>query len=115
MQSLESWSTAPEYRPFFRDKAWGGFGILGPETGLDTPGAEVRAAKGINAASSSVTGYWSGAVSRVCWAPHSRATGPRSLKTSRWWSMIRITSISRRMVGDCRCGISRNGMGIFQN
>ena len=39
MQSLESWSTAPEYRPFFRDKVWGGFGMLAPQTGLNTPGA----------------------------------------------------------------------------
>ena len=82
-QSLESWSTAPEYRPFFRDKVWGGFGMLSqvvfhrerwmaammldPETGLDTPGAKVRAAEGINAASSFMTGYWiwCGPLSRV--------------------------------------------------
>ncbi|KAF8551971.1 Lecithin:cholesterol acyltransferase [Imleria badia] len=72
--SLESWSTSPEYRPFFREKVWGGFNMLSqvvfnrerwmaammldPDTGLDTPGAKVRAAEGINAASNFMTGYW---------------------------------------------------------
>ncbi|KAG9312062.1 Lecithin:cholesterol acyltransferase-domain-containing protein [Chiua virens] len=72
--SLVSWSTAPEYRPFFREKVWGGFNMLSqvvfnrerwmtammldPDTGLDSPGAKVRAAEGINAASSFMTGYW---------------------------------------------------------
>ncbi|KAI9574076.1 phospholipid diacylglycerol acyltransferase [Boletus coccyginus] len=72
--SLESWSTSPEYRAFFREKVWGGFNMLSqvvfnrerwmsammldPDTGLDTPGAKVRAAEGINAASSFMTGYW---------------------------------------------------------
>ncbi len=27
-QSLESWSTSPEYRAFFRQKVWGGFQML---------------------------------------------------------------------------------------
>ncbi|KAF7362169.1 Phospholipid:diacylglycerol acyltransferase [Mycena venus] len=71
---LESWSTEPEYRPFFRQKLWGGFNMisqvtfnrdkwiaammLDPVTGLDPPGAKVRAAEGIDAASSFVQGYW---------------------------------------------------------
>jgi phospholipid:diacylglycerol acyltransferase len=73
-QGLESWSTAPEYRPFFRQKMWGGFSMmsqvmfnrdkwmnaimLDPDTGLDPPGAKVRAAEGIDAASNFVQGYW---------------------------------------------------------
>ncbi|KAH7926940.1 Lecithin:cholesterol acyltransferase [Leucogyrophana mollusca] len=72
--SLESWSTAPEYRPFFREKMWGGFNMisqvtfnrdrwisammLDPITGLDPPGAKIRAAEGIDAASSFMKGYW---------------------------------------------------------
>ncbi|EKM53495.1 uncharacterized protein PHACADRAFT_197922 [Phanerochaete carnosa HHB-10118-sp] len=71
---LESWSTSPEYRPFFRQKVWGGFSmitqvtfnrekwmnalLLDPVTGLDPPGAKVRAAEGIDAASSFIQGYW---------------------------------------------------------
>ncbi|TCD62272.1 hypothetical protein EIP91_007111 [Steccherinum ochraceum] len=71
---LESWSTSPEYRTFFRQKLWGGFPMisqvtfnrekwmaalmLDPETGLDPPGAKVRAAEGIDAASSFIQGYW---------------------------------------------------------
>ncbi|KAL1736356.1 Lecithin:cholesterol acyltransferase-domain-containing protein [Schizophyllum commune] len=71
---LESWSTAPEYRPFFREKVWGGFSmisqvtfnrerwmsalLLDPVTGLDPPDVKVRAAEGINAASSFIQGYW---------------------------------------------------------
>ncbi|KAF9524019.1 phospholipid:diacylglycerol acyltransferase [Crepidotus variabilis] len=71
---LESWSTAPEYRPFFREKVWGGFNMLSqvtfnkekwiasmmldPDTGLDPPDAKVRAAEGIDAASSLIQGYW---------------------------------------------------------
>jgi phospholipid:diacylglycerol acyltransferase len=73
-QGLESWSTAPEYRSFFRQKMWGGFSMmsqvmfnrdkwmnaimLDPDTGLDPPGAKVRAAEGIDAASNFVQGYW---------------------------------------------------------
>ncbi|KAH7915076.1 Lecithin:cholesterol acyltransferase-domain-containing protein [Hygrophoropsis aurantiaca] len=72
--SLESWSTEPEYRPFFREKMWGGFNMisqvtfnrdkwisammLDPITGLDPPGAKIRAAEGIDAASSFMRGYW---------------------------------------------------------
>ncbi|EIW80823.1 phospholipid diacylglycerol acyltransferase [Coniophora puteana RWD-64-598 SS2] len=72
--SLESWSTEPEYRTFFREKMWGGFNMitqvtfnrdrwisammLDPHTGLDPPGAKVRAAEGVAAASSFVQGYW---------------------------------------------------------
>ncbi|KAJ7594635.1 Lecithin:cholesterol/phospholipid:diacylglycerol acyltransferase [Mycena floridula] len=72
---LESWSTTPEYRPFFRERVWGGFKqlmyqvtfnqerwiaamLLDPVTGLDPPGAKVRAAEGIDAASSFIQGYW---------------------------------------------------------
>ncbi|KAH8096763.1 Lecithin:cholesterol acyltransferase-domain-containing protein [Cristinia sonorae] len=71
---LESWSTSPEYRTFFRQKVWGGFPMisqvtfnrekwmasvmLDPETGLDPPGVKVRAAEGIDAASSFIQGYW---------------------------------------------------------
>lgn len=71
---LESWSTSPEYRAFFREKLWGGFNMvsqvifnrekwisammLDPVTGLDPPGAKIRAAEGIGAASSFMTGYW---------------------------------------------------------
>lgn len=71
---LESWSTSPEYRAFFREKLWGGFNMvsqvifnrekwisammLDPVTGLDPPGVKIRAAEGISAASSFMTGYW---------------------------------------------------------
>lgn len=71
---LESWSTSPEYRAFFREKLWGGFNMvsqvifnrekwisammLDPVTGLDPPGVKIRAAEGIGAASSFMTGYW---------------------------------------------------------
>ncbi|ETW74994.1 Lecithin:cholesterol acyltransferase, partial [Heterobasidion irregulare TC 32-1] len=71
---LESWSTAPEYRAFFRQKLWGGFQMLShvtfnrdkwmaallldPDTGLDPPGVKVRAAEGLDAASSFIQGYW---------------------------------------------------------
>ncbi|KAF4567493.1 hypothetical protein EYR36_011115 [Pleurotus pulmonarius] len=71
---LESWSTSPDYRAFFREKLWGGFNMvsqvtfnrekwiaammLDPITGLDPPDAKVRAAEGFDAASSFVQGYW---------------------------------------------------------
>ncbi|KAF9075627.1 LACT-domain-containing protein [Rhodocollybia butyracea] len=71
---LESWATTPEYRPFFREKVWGGLNMLSqvafnrekwiaammldPVTGLDPPDAKVRAAEGIDAASTFVQGYW---------------------------------------------------------
>ncbi|KAG1794325.1 Lecithin:cholesterol acyltransferase-domain-containing protein [Suillus plorans] len=71
---LESWSTSPEYRPFFREKLWGGFNMvsqvifnrekwisammLDPVTGLDPPGVKIRAVEGVGAASSFMTGYW---------------------------------------------------------
>ena len=74
LQGLESWSTAPEYRAFFRQKLWGGFQMLShvtfnrdkwmaallldPDTGLDPPGVKVRAAEGLDAASSFIQGYW---------------------------------------------------------
>ncbi|KAJ7072618.1 phospholipid:diacylglycerol acyltransferase, partial [Mycena amicta] len=71
---LESWSTDPEFRAFFRQRLWGGFNMLSqvtfnrdrwigammldPITGLDPPGAKIRAAEGIDAASSFIQGYW---------------------------------------------------------
>ncbi|KAL6305020.1 phospholipid:diacylglycerol acyltransferase [Sparassis latifolia] len=71
---LESWSTSPEYRSFFRQKLWGSFSMLSqvtfnreqwmaaimldPITGLDPADVKVRAAEGIDAASSFVQGYW---------------------------------------------------------
>ncbi|PFH53776.1 hypothetical protein AMATHDRAFT_136887 [Amanita thiersii Skay4041] len=71
---LESWSTSPEYRQFFRQKLWGGFNMLSqvtfnkekwiaammldPVTGLDPPGVKIRAAEGIDAASMFIHGYW---------------------------------------------------------
>ncbi|KAI9462617.1 Lecithin:cholesterol acyltransferase-domain-containing protein [Russula earlei] len=72
--SLESWSTSPEYRAFFRQKVWGGFPMLSqvtfnrekwmsmllldPVTGLDPDGVKVRASGGFDAASSFIQGYW---------------------------------------------------------
>jgi phospholipid:diacylglycerol acyltransferase len=71
---LESWTTKPEYRPFFREKVWGSLGMiqqvtfnkerwismmmLDPITGLDPPDIKVRAAEGIEAASSFIQGFW---------------------------------------------------------
>ncbi|KAG6333158.1 hypothetical protein ID866_5925 [Astraeus odoratus] len=71
---LESWTTSPEYRAFFREKLWGGFGMisqvtfnrekwmaammLDPDTGLDPPGIKIRAVEGMSAASSFMRGYW---------------------------------------------------------
>ncbi|KAF7321540.1 Phospholipid:diacylglycerol acyltransferase [Mycena kentingensis (nom. inval.)] len=72
--SLESWSTEPDARAFFRQRLWGGFNMLSlvtfnrqkwmdamqldPVTGLDPAGAKVRAAEGFDAASSFIQGYW---------------------------------------------------------
>nr|GAT57883.1 phospholipid:diacylglycerol acyltransferase [Mycena chlorophos] len=73
--ALESWSTDPEYRAFFRQRLWGGFSMLthvtfnqrlwmsammlDPVTGLDPPGGgKVRAAEGIDAAANFIQGYW---------------------------------------------------------
>ena len=74
VQSLESWSTSPDHRAFFRKRMWGGFNMisqvtfsrekwiaammLDPVTGLDPPNVKVRAAEGIDAASSFLQGYW---------------------------------------------------------
>lgn len=71
---LESWSTEPEFRTFFREKMWGGFNMLSqvtfnkekwinammldPVTGLDPPGVKIRAAEGLDAASSFIQGFW---------------------------------------------------------
>jgi len=73
-QGLESWSTSPDYRTFFREKLWGGFNMisqvtfnkekwiaammLDPVTGLDPPDVKIRAAEGIDAASVFIQGYW---------------------------------------------------------
>jgi len=73
-QGLESWSTSPDYRTFFREKLWGGFNMisqvtfnkekwiaammLDPVTGLDPPDVKIRAAEGIDAASAFIQGYW---------------------------------------------------------
>ncbi len=32
LTGLESWSTSPDYRPFFREKLWGGFNMLSQVT-----------------------------------------------------------------------------------
>ncbi|KAG8987079.1 hypothetical protein FRB90_003616, partial [Tulasnella sp. 427] len=71
---LESWSTSPEYRQYFRKRLWGTTTMvravlterdkwmaalmLDPETGLDPPGVKVRAAQGLDAASTFIPGYW---------------------------------------------------------
>ncbi|KAF8526019.1 Lecithin:cholesterol acyltransferase-domain-containing protein [Hysterangium stoloniferum] len=71
---LESWSTSPDYRGYFREKLWGGYHMLtqvmlnrekwisammlDPDTGLDPPGVKLRAAEGVDAASSFIQGYW---------------------------------------------------------
>lgn len=71
---LESWSTSLDYRAFFREKLWGGFNMisqvtfnkekwiaammLDPVTGLDPPDVKIRAAEGIDAASTFIQGYW---------------------------------------------------------
>ncbi|KAG6911172.1 hypothetical protein DXG01_003912 [Tephrocybe rancida] len=71
---LESWSTSPDYRAFFREKLWGGSNMisqvtfnkekwisammLDPVSGLDPPNIKIRAAEGIDAASSFIRGYW---------------------------------------------------------
>ncbi|KAF8331369.1 phospholipid/diacylglycerol acyltransferase [Cantharellus anzutake] len=72
---LESWSTSPEYRSYFRKRLWGTTTMiravlterdkwikalsLDPITGLDpSPDIKVRPAQGIDAASTFVPGYW---------------------------------------------------------
>jgi phospholipid:diacylglycerol acyltransferase len=42
---------------FNRDK-WMAAMMLDPETGLDPPGAKIRAAEGIDAASNFLQGFW---------------------------------------------------------
>ena len=72
IQGLESWTTSPEYRAYFRKRLWGTTTMvravltdrerwiaalmLDPETGLDPPGIKVRAAQGLDAASTFVPG-----------------------------------------------------------
>ncbi|KAI9639305.1 putative phospholipid:diacylglycerol acyltransferase [Dioszegia hungarica] len=71
---LESWSTEPVSRTFFRKRLWGTSTMiravvsnkekwleaisLDPETGLDPSGYKVRAAQGLDAASEFIQGYW---------------------------------------------------------
>ncbi|KAG8980879.1 hypothetical protein FRB93_008884 [Tulasnella sp. JGI-2019a] len=71
---LESWSTSPAYKNYFRKRLWGTTTMiravvtekekwmaalmLDPETGLDPPGIKVRAAQGLDAASTFIPGYW---------------------------------------------------------
>ncbi|KAG9084870.1 hypothetical protein FS749_004890 [Ceratobasidium sp. UAMH 11750] len=71
---LESWTTSPEYRQYFRKRLWGTTTMvravltdrerwiaalmLDPDTGLDPPGIKVRAAQGLDAASTFMPGYW---------------------------------------------------------
>ncbi|CAE6392804.1 unnamed protein product, partial [Rhizoctonia solani] len=73
---LESWTTSPEYRSYFRKRLWGTTTMvravltdrdrwisalmLDPDTGLDPPGIKVRAAQGLDAASTFMPGkrYW---------------------------------------------------------
>ena len=42
----------------FNKEKWMAAILLDPVTGLDPPGAKVRSAEGIDAASSFVQGYW---------------------------------------------------------
>lgn len=108
-QSLESWSTSPEYRAFFRQKVWGGFQMLSqvtfnrekwlsslllhPVTGLDPEGVKVRASEGFDAASSFIQGYWIWQVILApCVASYTHnVSGRRSLRTSLQSTTTRIT------------------------
>lgn len=42
----------------FNKEKWITAMMLDPETGLDPPGVKIRAAEGIDAASSFIQGYW---------------------------------------------------------
>lgn len=42
----------------FNKEKWIAAMMLDPETGLDPPGSKIRAAEGIDAASSLIQGYW---------------------------------------------------------
>ncbi|CAO3645287.1 unnamed protein product [Cunninghamella echinulata] len=71
---LESWSTEPKARKYFRKRMWGTATMfravimdkdswiqhvrLDPHTGLDPPGSKIRAAQGLDAADYFVSGYW---------------------------------------------------------
>ncbi|ORX35684.1 Lecithin:cholesterol acyltransferase-domain-containing protein [Kockovaella imperatae] len=71
---LESWSTEPVARTFFRKRLWGTSTMIravvtnkerwlqalsvDPDTGLDPPGFKIRAAQGLDAASEFIQGYW---------------------------------------------------------
>ncbi|CAO3642876.1 unnamed protein product [Cunninghamella blakesleeana] len=71
---LESWSTDPKARKYFRKRMWGSSTMLqsvimdkeswiqhvrlDPVTGLDPPGSKIRAAQGLDAADYFVSGYW---------------------------------------------------------
>lgn len=56
---------------FNRDK-WIAAMMLDPVTGLDPPDAKIRAAEGIDAASTFIQGYW-------IWCVHFRRCSPLSL------------------------------------
>jgi phospholipid:diacylglycerol acyltransferase len=71
---LESWSTGPKSRPYFRKRLWGSWSMmralvmdqalwkqhimLDKDTGLDPPGIKLRAAQGFDATDFFITGYW---------------------------------------------------------
>jgi len=71
---LESWSTGPSSRQYFRKRLWGSWSMmralvldqaawkkhimLDKETGLDPPGIKLRAAQGFDATDFFITGYW---------------------------------------------------------
>ncbi|BDD56820.1 hypothetical protein MAP00_002239 [Monascus purpureus] len=71
---LENWSTDPDFRQYFRKRLWGSWSMmralvldkagwrekimLDKETGLDPPGAKLRAAQGFDATDFFITGYW---------------------------------------------------------
>lgn len=71
---LESWSTGPDSRQYFRKRLWGSWSMmralvldqaawkrhimLDKHTGLDPPGIKLRAAQGFDATDFFITGYW---------------------------------------------------------
>jgi phospholipid:diacylglycerol acyltransferase len=82
---------------FNRDK-WISAMMLDPITGLDPPDVKIRAAEGINAASSFIQGYWIWFVSgqAFCLFESLRifmALGQKLWRTSPWSIMTRIICI----------------------
>jgi phospholipid:diacylglycerol acyltransferase len=122
---LESWSTAPGSREFFRARVWGGAHMLSlvmfnrdrwlaamlldAETGLDPPGAKVRAAEGIEAASSFIQGYWlwSKIVENLAVVNYDTNNLVRRRACGRGHGS-RPRSTSRRTTGGCRTTTSRS-------